>query len=183
MDSFMVDFGDELGEVSAHYHANGGGLVADTATVEPSAYVESTAKVYGNAYIDGTCEILGNSIVRENTVLKRYTKIYDEVEVFGTAMLENVSIHGKSKVSITPKSVLGFDHPIVITDTHVIIGCQEMDFDYWKEHGTAIIKVNGYPTRTAIRIHRLIDEVKDLRFSFYDTDDIQEVVHEAENRL
>ena len=45
------DFGD--GPVPAHQHPNGLGWVADTATVEVSAYVGPDAQVYENAQVCG----------------------------------------------------------------------------------------------------------------------------------
>jgi len=178
---FTMDFNDGLGEVGASYHQNGGGIVADTATVCRGAYVDAGCKVYGNAYVDDTCEIYGNASVYGNCVLKKYAVIDDNVEVFGTAMVEGVTIHGDSKVSTTPTVLLGFDHPIVITDDHVILGCQSMKFDYWKDHGKAIIKVNGYPTKTSQRIHDVVDELKELRISLYHQDEVQEALDMSEN--
>ena len=47
------DFGDGNGPVAAHKHSNGGGWVADSATVTDSAYVGPDAVVYGNAAVSG----------------------------------------------------------------------------------------------------------------------------------
>ena len=44
------DFEDGNGPVPAHQHVIGGGWVADTATVEDSAYVGPNARVFGNAF-------------------------------------------------------------------------------------------------------------------------------------
>jgi hypothetical protein len=43
------DFGDGKGPVSAHQHVNGGGWIANTATVADTACIGPNAKVYGNA--------------------------------------------------------------------------------------------------------------------------------------
>ena len=43
------DFGNGL--VPAHQHPNGGGWVADTATVSKTAYVRPDARVYGDAWV------------------------------------------------------------------------------------------------------------------------------------
>jgi len=45
------DFGNGL--VPAHQHSNGGGWVADTATVSETAYVGPNAVVSGNARVSG----------------------------------------------------------------------------------------------------------------------------------
>ena len=52
------DFQDGNGPVPAHQHPNGGGWVADTATVEETAYVGLNAQVYGSALVEGGVELL-----------------------------------------------------------------------------------------------------------------------------
>lgn len=49
------DFG--FGPVPAHRHKNGGGWVADTATVDSSAYVGFRARVYDNAWVCGDAQV------------------------------------------------------------------------------------------------------------------------------
>ena len=49
------DFG--AGPIPAHRHANGGGWVADTATVADTAYVGPEALVYGDARVCGRQEV------------------------------------------------------------------------------------------------------------------------------
>ena len=46
-------FKDGKGPVAAHKHPNGGGWVADSASVAPTAYVGPYANVYGNARVSG----------------------------------------------------------------------------------------------------------------------------------
>lgn len=55
------DFGD--GPVPAHQHPNGLGWVADTATVEVSAYVGPDAQVYENAQVCGNARVYGDARV------------------------------------------------------------------------------------------------------------------------
>ena len=57
------DFEDGNGPVRAHRHSNGGGWVADTATVDDTAYVGPDARVYGNAEVSGYAEVSGNARV------------------------------------------------------------------------------------------------------------------------
>ena len=45
------DFGDGNGSVPAHKHMNGGGWVAETASVDASAFVGPEARVYGEARV------------------------------------------------------------------------------------------------------------------------------------
>ena len=51
------NFGDGAGPVLAHRHANGGGWVADTATVEPTVFVGRDARVFGTACVFGTARV------------------------------------------------------------------------------------------------------------------------------
>ena len=53
MSETTYDFNDGNGPVPAHRHSNGGGWVADTATVADTAYLGPTAHVYGNARVYG----------------------------------------------------------------------------------------------------------------------------------
>jgi hypothetical protein len=57
------DFGDGKGPVPAHKHPNGGGWVADTATVAEAAYVGPGARVYGNARVFGNIWVYENARV------------------------------------------------------------------------------------------------------------------------
>ena len=45
------DFKVGNGPVPAHQHPNGGGWVADSATVADTAFVAKNAQVYGNALV------------------------------------------------------------------------------------------------------------------------------------
>ena len=52
------DFGDGIGPVHAHQHANGGGWVADTANVDATAYVGPNARVCGDAWVKTSTDYL-----------------------------------------------------------------------------------------------------------------------------
>ena len=83
------DFGN--GPVPAHKHPNGGGWVADTATVADTVYVGFDAKVYGNAHVYGdawvfdSAEVYGNARVsndaEEDMFIEMNGKRYKMVEV------------------------------------------------------------------------------------------------------
>jgi tetrahydrodipicolinate N-succinyltransferase len=60
------DFGDGNGPVPAHKHPNGGGWVADTATVAETAYVGPDAQVYGNAQVSENASVYGGARVFED---------------------------------------------------------------------------------------------------------------------
>ena len=55
------DFQDGNGPVPAHRHPNGGGWVADTATVEETAFVGPDARVYGSALVEGGVQLLSDT--------------------------------------------------------------------------------------------------------------------------
>ena len=60
----MHDFNDGNGPVPAHQHPNGGGWVADTATVADTAFVGLGAQVCGEALVYGTARVGGNDVRR-----------------------------------------------------------------------------------------------------------------------
>ena len=62
--------------VPAHQHPNGGGWVADTATVHESAYVGPSARVSGNAWVCGSARVSGDARVSGNA------------QVYGNARVE-----------------------------------------------------------------------------------------------
>lgn len=53
------DFNDGNGPVPAHQHSNGGGWVADTASVDKTAYVGPYASVYGSAKVSDNARVSG----------------------------------------------------------------------------------------------------------------------------
>jgi NDP-sugar pyrophosphorylase family protein len=165
------DFGDGNGPVPAHKHRNGGGIVADTATVDPTAYVGENARVFGDAIVSDASKILDNSQVFGNAVVSEHAIICDDASISGTASVSyNYEIFGNCVVTKTPKAILGFEHPIVITDNNVIVGCHCETHEYWKEHGAAIIKVNGFTTKTAIKLNNYILEMIDLHTTAYNAE-------------
>ena len=105
------DFGDGNGPVPAHRHLNGGGWVADTATVAASACVGLDAKVYGNARVsdnanvyqdacisDNAC-VYGNAWVSDNANVGDNAKVYGNARVGGdTWVYDNAKVHGDAQV-------------------------------------------------------------------------------------
>ena len=53
------DFG--YGPVPAHQHPNGGGWVADSATVDNTAYVGANARVFDQAQVYGQAQVFGQA--------------------------------------------------------------------------------------------------------------------------
>ena len=62
----MTTFDFGTGPVPAHKHPNGGGWVADTATVSETAYVGPDARVYGNAVVSGNARVYSKAWVYGN---------------------------------------------------------------------------------------------------------------------
>ena len=66
------DFQDGNGLVPAHKHPNGGGWVANTASVAESVYVgpkaqvSGLARVYGSAWVYDTARVSGSAAVYES---------------------------------------------------------------------------------------------------------------------
>ena len=79
---------------SYHRHRNGGGLVADTAHVAPSAFVGLFARVSGNAEVFGNAEISGNAKVFGDARVSGNAEISGNARVFG-----NSEISGDARVS------------------------------------------------------------------------------------
>ncbi len=57
------DFGN--GPVAAHRHVNGGGWVAETASVAKSAYVGTDARVCDSALVYGTARVCDSALVKK----------------------------------------------------------------------------------------------------------------------
>ena len=74
--SLQDDFGHGVKAATLKPHANGGGLVADTATVAETAYVGPNAVVLRNAQVLDKARIEGFAIVKDNAVVKDNAKLY-----------------------------------------------------------------------------------------------------------
>ncbi len=66
-----------------HIHPNGGGLVQDTAFVDPSVFVgkdarvSGKARVYGNARVYDTAHVYGDARVSGNAEVYGDARVYD----------------------------------------------------------------------------------------------------------
>jgi NDP-sugar pyrophosphorylase family protein len=167
METFLHDFRDGNGLVPSHHHKNGGGIVADTATVSDDSIVSPQAEVGGNAMVMNGSKILDYVRVYGNAYISDGATLEDEVEVCGTAEVKyGIVIFGKAKVSVPPKVVLGFDHKVIITDEHITMDCHMFDKEQWKR-AAPIIRVNGYPTKTANRIHEIVSSIAEVHFNLF----------------
>jgi predicted Zn-ribbon and HTH transcriptional regulator len=96
-------FDDDNGPVPSHRHQNGGGWVADTATVAETAHVGPSASVFGqarvldsslvldNAWVRGEAEISGNARVSGNAVVDGNAVVSDFAEVTGNAHVSGLA--------------------------------------------------------------------------------------------
>jgi NDP-sugar pyrophosphorylase family protein len=173
MTDFMYDFGE--GEVLSHYHPNGGGIIANTARVSNDSFVNKDATVCGNAIVSNRCHVNDRVKIRDNVFVCNDVVLEGDVEVFGNSEIKGgIIIFGHSKISITPKIVLGFDHPVVITDDHIILGCHSFTHKDWKEKALVIIRVNGYPSKTAKQIHHLVTDLTAIHLKLFSQEDIDD---------
>jgi len=174
-DTFKFDFDERNKGVESKYHANGGGIIALTATVSNSAYVGPDARVYENSIVDGTCKLNGNSRVFGNSVLANRVILEDNAIVRGDTFLSDITIHSDMVLSTTPITMQGFEHPIVISHEKIIIGCLCIDVNDLETRGKAALKLNGYPKKSAERIISVIKNVYDCYLNRYHDDDVKEV--------
>lgn len=86
------DFGDGHGPVPAHQHPNGGGWVADSATVATTAYIGPNARVYGDAWVAGDARVYGDAQVYGNA------RVYGNAWVAGNAWVSG----GRHVLTIGP---------------------------------------------------------------------------------
>lgn len=99
--STTYDFGN--GHEPAHQHSNGGGWVADTATVADTAFVGKDAQVFGNAQVrdftmvtdkarvgdgavvEGTAQVEGNAVISDGAIVSDNARVEGNAKVFGYA--------------------------------------------------------------------------------------------------
>jgi carbonic anhydrase/acetyltransferase-like protein (isoleucine patch superfamily) len=155
-------------------HENGGGEVADTAVVDPSAFVGSDCKVLDGAVVEAGCVVEAGSVIYGNAILTQKSIVSDGARVGGTAFLKATKIHSKVVLEKTPITIYGFEQEIVIAETFIIVGCQTIDLAEWETKSLALLRANGYPKKSAERIRNSINVVLDCYKSMYHEEDIKE---------
>ena len=87
-------------------HPNGGGLVSNSATVDPTVYVAPDAMVMGNAKVTGKVRIEDHAIVQDsavvsdNAVISGYAIIAENAVVSGNAhVADTAMVMGRAQVS------------------------------------------------------------------------------------
>ena len=95
----IYDFQDGNGPVPAHRHTTGGGWVADTATVEETAYVGPDARVYGDAVVFGNARVYGDAAVYGTARVSDNAVVFGNARVYGTAWVsDNAVVYGTAWV-------------------------------------------------------------------------------------
>jgi UDP-3-O-[3-hydroxymyristoyl] glucosamine N-acyltransferase len=108
--NMTFDFGD--GPVPAKQHSNGGGWVADTATVSDTAFVGSKARVYDSARVSDYASIYdyarvyGNARVSDDACISDSAWVFDNAHVSGDACVSgsawvfgDVHVFGDTRVT------------------------------------------------------------------------------------
>jgi len=161
MSTELHDFKDGNGPVRAARHCNGGGWVACTARVHPSAQVFGNALVFGNAWVAGNAQVFGNALVFGNAWVAGDAQVSGDAQVYGDALVSgNAWVSGNAQVSgdaqvygdalvsgnawvsgdalvgvdaqVSPIFVSGLSYPITITDHHLCTGRQVHTFAAWR---------------------------------------------------
>ncbi|MBM4036428.1 MAG: hypothetical protein FJ291_32230, partial [Planctomycetes bacterium] len=92
-------------DVAGKPHPNGGGFVADTATVEPTAYIApdamvlDRAKVLGNARIEDYAVVRGNAVVKDHARVSGHALVKDDAQVYDHGKVRDwATLQGRWKV-------------------------------------------------------------------------------------
>lgn len=95
--SELVKFPFGAGSEPAHRHPNGGGWVADSASVAFTVYVAPYACVYENAIVEGSVriedrgQVFGNARLFGKAIVKDNAKVYANAVIFGRAVIDSCS--------------------------------------------------------------------------------------------
>ena len=116
----MYDFGDGNGDVAADQHENGGGWVADTASVAATALVDESSTVYGTANVGGKTLIVNGAEVLGNVVVR------DEVTISGAKVQGSVIAYGNAQV-LGRGAVLTVEGNVILGMDTVIEGCEHKE--------------------------------------------------------
>jgi hypothetical protein len=135
--------------VAGKVWSNGGGFVANSATVAATVYVGPLARVLGSAKVSGTAQILGRATVKGNAQVSGTAVVMDTAIVTGSAVVTDsgvvsghaymntgtVSGHGQVKgwATVTTNQNAG---SLLVTD-HAVLGGAALPFGPAQLSGTA----------------------------------------------
>jgi len=132
------DFQDGKGLVPAKRHSNGGGWVADSASVADTAYVGPDAWVFGNAEVFGNARVFGNAKVSGNA------GVYGNAEVSGNAgVYGNAEVSDNARINHTPVQVTRSDgYTFIMVNcaddiSRIIAGCRFFTYEEAIQHWNA----------------------------------------------
>ncbi|MBN2737554.1 MAG: hypothetical protein JXR70_11275 [Spirochaetales bacterium] len=120
---------------SGHYHPNGDGWVANTASVDSTVYVGPHARVLGNARVSGNAriedwaEVSGNARVRDNAVIQDHAlvsagEVYENARIGALSIMNNgtTRVHGSAYVASVINALPGVE----ISGTAQLLGDMEL---------------------------------------------------------
>ena len=93
-------------------HKNGGGLVAQTATVAATAYVGPNAMVLGKAKVLDNASIEGFAVVRDNAVVKDNAKLYGSAVAAGNTVVGGFSRYYLPVINTAPDFDIMSNNPL-----------------------------------------------------------------------
>ena len=120
----MINF---LKTEEQHQHKNGGGWVANTATVSETAYVGPNAWVSGNARVSDNA------------------RVYDNARVSGDAWVSGGAWVSGDAWETSPLYIQGSKHALTNSAYGFLnIGCIKLSFSEWKKQYKKVGKAQGY---------------------------------------
>lgn len=139
----LYDFGDGNGLVEASFHRNGGGVVAKTAKVEETAFLDRGCVVFGHACVTdrvrivGYCRISGDDLPGGISTL-----LEDDVFVSGNVVVEGHVLmrdHAQARNHAKLSGSVAMMHHSQIGDRATVAGQVQMcDHSYVYEDSTVI---------------------------------------------
>lgn len=168
----LYDFGDNKGMVEAKFHRNGGGVVALTAQVDETVYIDRSCVVFGHVRIKDRVRIVGNCrISGESLPGNVATLLEDDVFIYGNVVIEGQVLmrdHAQARNFSKLSGSVAMMHHSQIADRAVIAGqVQLCDHAYVHEDVTVIgedelITLNGRDFLNGNRIVSSMKEVNEL---------------------
>lgn len=141
----LYDFGDGKGLVDAAFHRNGGGIIASTAKVDPTVFIDRECVVFGHAQIKNRVRVVGHCrISGELLPGSLSTLIEDDVFISGNVVIEgHVLMRDRSQARNFAKlsDAVAMMHDSRVVDRATVAGqVQLRDHSYVREDATIIGK-------------------------------------------
>lgn len=117
------DFGDGL--VPAHQHSNGQGWVADSARVDPTAYVHEGASVFEDATVGPHAKLSNGVRVSGSAVICKSVRIAGNVSISGDARITDTHVDASQHTYFSEKDAI---EVAIVEDRCFITHCHKFDF-------------------------------------------------------